>query len=339
MYLAGDVGGTKVNLALCEVHNGTVEVQPGSLIRYSSSDFTSLPDVLRHYLSEAPGVPSHLDGACFGVPGPVLNGRCQTVNLPWVLDANLVATELSDTFSIGFVRIINDLHATAFGLGTLNENHGLVTLRAGGGDCMGNQALIAPGTGLGQAILFWDGEGHVVAPSEGGHADFGPQTEEQVELLRWLWTRHHHVSWEHVAAGPAIYRLYRFLKETGREREPAHLEVEFAKAGVDPSPIIAAHAIKGDQPICVRTMDLWMYCLGAEAGNLALKALSVDGLFIGGGVVPNILPLFERPAFFQGFDHKGRMSPILKNTPVYAVSDALTGLYGAALAAALYHEV
>lgn len=333
MFLAGDVGGTKVNLALCEVANGKVKAH--SLKRYASAQFGGLSEVLVSYLKEIGAPLGQIDGACFGVPGPVLSGVCTTVNLPWVLDAKDIERETSKVFPVGPVHLINDLEATAYGLSTLREGQGLSCLRRGNPPqgTSANQVLLAPGTGLGEALLLWDGTRHVISPSEGGHADFGPQDEDQVELLKWLWSRHKHVSWEHVASGPAIYRLYRFLKETGREAEPKELEDVLHLPDVDPSPLIAAMALKNEHKICVRAFDLWLFCLGAEAGNLALKALSYGGIFIGGGIIPNILELFQRPAFYEGLDSKGRMSPLIRNMPVYGVIDPLAGLYGAALAA------
>ena len=334
MFFAGDIGGTKVNLALCEVHDGSVTTH--SFQRYSSAQFSSLSDVLVRYLEEIGPLKTKITGTCFGVPGPVLEGRCQTVNLPWSLDVAHIKSDLAKVVDAGRVSLINDLEATAYGIRMLSDGKGLATLRAGTSNIghRGNQALMAPGTGLGEALLLWDGSKHVISPSEGGHADFGPQDEEQIELLRWLWHKHKHVSWEHVASGPALYRLYRFLKETGREQEPAELTEALAQPGIDPSPVIAAMALKGQHVIAVRAFDLWLFCVGAEAGNLALKSLSLGGIFIGGGIIPNVLELFRRPAFFAGLDSKGRMSPIVASMPVYGIVDHLAALYGAAFHAA-----
>ncbi|MBI3558335.1 MAG: glucokinase [Deltaproteobacteria bacterium] len=340
MFFAGDIGGTKVNLALCEVHDGRITTQ--FLRRYSSAQFGSLSDVLVRYVKEIGPLSGKIEGTCFGVPGPVLNGRCHTVNLPWTPDSAEIARDLAQVVEAGPVQLINDLEATAYGIGLLQKSgQGLSILRAATGAIghRANQALLAPGTGLGEAMLLWDGIRHVISPSEGGHADFGPQDEEQIELLRWLWPRHKHVSWEHVASGPALHRLYRFLKETGRETEPAELAEALAQPGVDASPVIAAMAIRGQYPICVRAFDLWLFFVGAEAGNLALKSLSLGGIFIGGGIIPNVLELFRRPAFFAGLDSKGRMSSVVAGMPVYGIVDPLTALYGAAFSAAHSHGV
>ncbi len=337
MFFAGDVGGTKVNLAMCEVHDGSVT--PHFLRRYSSAQFKSLSEVLVRYLEEIGPLKSKIQGTCFGVPGPVLEGRCHTVNLPWTPDSAEIGRDLAQVIECGPIQLINDLEATAYGIRMLRSGHGLSTLRAP--TCAignrANQALIAPGTGLGEAMLLWDGTRHLISPSEGGHCDFGPQDEEQVELLRWLWPRHKHVSWEHVASGPALYRLYRFLKETGREAEPAELAEILANPETDPSPVIAAMAIKGLHAICVRAFDLWLFFVGAEAGNLALKSLSLGGIFIGGGIIPNVLELFRRPAFFAGLDSKGRMSSVVAGMPVYGIVDPLAALYGAAFSAEVAH--
>ena len=343
MFLVGDVGGTKVNLALCEVEAGPAPGRGGpeshfsvrvhSPMRYSSPKFKGLAEVILRYVAETHAPVRELEAACFGVPGPVVEGKVPTVNLPWDLDAADVFSEVSRSLPLRKLLLINDLEATAHGLRTLSEGRGLLSLRKGTPVFAANQALLAPGTGLGEAVLFWDGHRHVVSASEGGHTDFGPQDEEQVELLRWLWPRHKHVSWEHVASGPAIHRIYRFLKETGREKEPSDLAELFAQPDFDPSPTIGHRAQLEPSGICARTMDLWMFCLGAEAGNLALKTVSRGGVYIGGGIVPNIIDLLRRPAFFRGLDSKGRMSPLVHAMPVLAVTDPYAALYGAALAA------
>lgn len=333
MFLAGDIGGTKVNLALCEV--GAKGVKARELRRYSSPDFDCLRDVLKTYFDEVGSPGRKLEGACFGVPGPVVEGRVRTVNLPWALDETTVARAVRSRVPCRAVKLINDLEATAHGLRGLKVNGGLAVLRPSGRreGMKGNQALIAPGTGLGEAVLVWDGRRHLVSASEGGHADFGPQDEEQIELLRWLWSRHKHVSWEHVASGPAIHRMYRFLVETGREKEPPALARRLREEGADPSAIISEAALAGTVPLCMRAVDLWLFCVGAEAGNLALKCLSNGGVFIGGGIVAKITELFRRPAFFKGLNSKGRMTSFVETAGVYAVLDPLTALYGAALAA------
>lgn len=324
MILAGDVGGTKVNLALCEVAGRRVKVQ--SQKRYASTQFDGLRQILETYFLDTGTSPNDVSAVCLGVPGPIVDGKCQTVNLPWVIEER----QLTAIFSDAKVKLLNDLEAMAHGLPALSIGEGLSVLREGP-NVDANRGLIAPGTGLGEAILFWNGHTHLVSPSEGGHCDFGPQDEEQIELLKWLWPRHKHASWEHVASGPAIARLYRFLDETGRESPPSELVEELSGPGVDPSPIIGRYAIAGKYAICVRTMDLWMFCLGAEAGNLALKTMSRGGVYIGGGVVPNVLELFKRPAFFDGFGSKGRMSEMIRSVPIYAVTDQHAALYGAAI--------
>lgn len=327
--LAGDVGGTKVNLAFCEVQNGRARLQFQK--RFESAQFQSLGQILETYLAEnATNFKGHrLEAACFGVPGPVIDGRCQTVNLPWVIEASQLQSHVGGAS----VRLFNDLEAMAHGMLSLEVGSGLVSLKDGP-VIRSNRGLIAPGTGLGEALVFEGTSVRQVSPSEGGHCDFGPQTEEQIELLKWLWQKHKHASWEHVASGPAIYRLYRFLGETKRATAPTTLAAELGAPGVDPSALIARYAVEGKFEICVRAMDLWLYCLGAEAGNLFLKGMCRGGIYIGGGVVPHILELFKRPSFHNGFLAKGRMSPLLESVPVYGIVDQLTALYGAALAGA-----
>lgn len=332
MILAGDIGGTKVDLAFCEARGGRVTTRARR--RYPSAGFPGLADVLRRYLSEAGEAPGQITAVCFGVPGPVLDGCFRGVNLPWAIDERELGAWLR-ALGAGAedrrVRLINDLEAMARGIRALPED-GVAVLRAGSGPpAAGNRAVLAAGTGLGEAIIHGD---DAVSASEGGHCDFGPQNEEQIELLRWLWQRHKHASVEHVASGSAIHRLYRFLKETGRESEPEGLALALGRPGIDPSPLIARLALKHGPRICARTMELWLSCLGAEAGNLALKALSLGGLYLGGGVVPGLLELFREGPFFAGLESKGRISGLLDGMPVYAILDPDTALYGAALAAA-----
>jgi len=331
--LVGDIGGTKARFALCEREEGqglTLKVEQKTIRRFSSTQFGSLRDLLRKYFQETGIQSSQVDAACFGVPGPVLTGArlIEMVNLPWKLDAEEVERELG----VKHVYFLNDLEAAAHGLEVLERVPGALHYLRGEARQRGNRVLISPGTGLGEALLTWDVKTnrYIVNASEGGHCDFGPQNEEQIELLRWLWPKHAHASWEHVASGPAIHRIYRFLKESGHEKEPEELEPLFSDPHFDPSPVISERAIKGNCPISLHTMDLWLFCLGAEAGNLALKNLSAGGVFIGGGVVSAILPLFNREAFLSGFNTKGRMSKVLAPYSIVAVTDPDAGLYGAA---------
>jgi glucokinase len=316
MILGGDVGGTKVHLALFE---NTAQMPMLYDIKYKSRDFANFASLLADFIAQYPNI--KIDKACFGIAGPVQNGRCQATNLPWIVDAR----ELSREMKIQQVWLINDLEANAWGLRCLRQDE--FHLLNQGVKTQGNQVLIAAGTGLGEAGLYWDGTGCQPFACEGGHADFAPCDEEQVELWRYLWHQLNHVSYERVLSGPGIYQIYRFLIDTGRERPSPSLE-KLAQEK-EPQKLIGEQAIKGECPACVRTMDLFASIYGSEAGNLALKMLAIGGVYVGGGIAPKILPILQKGSFLKAFLAKGRFAPLLSQIPIQVVLNDNTALLGA----------
>jgi glucokinase len=269
-----------------------------------------------------------IEAACFGIAGPVVDGGVKTTNLPWVVDTE----ELRRTLKLDAVNLLNDLEAAAYGLFTLEDDEFLV-LNEGKMRQVGNKALIAAGTGLGQAILYDDGDHFRPLASEGGHGDFAPRDELEIELFRYLMTRFGHVSYERILSGPGLFNIYRFLKESRRMEEPAWLAERFA-AGDDPSAIVSKAALAKEAEICVKALDMFVSIYGAEAGNLALRAKSVRGLYVGGGIAPKILDKLKDGTFMRAFLDKGRYTDLLAAMPVRVVLNDKTALRGAAYYAA-----
>jgi glucokinase len=321
MLLAGDIGGTNSRLALCEVSGSRVEVKRERT--YRSREHDSLASIVRAFVEEDHGDPE-LEAAAFGVAGPVREGRRARIsNLTWEVDVE----ELKALLDLEAVAITNDLEATAYGIGCLDPSD-LVVLREGSPPPDGNEALIAAGTGLGEAGLHWEGDGHRPFPSEGGHCEFAPRSDVEVSLLRHLWNDHDHVSYERVVSGPGLYNIYGFLRDTGRGEEPDWLAAAISVE--DPAPVIAAHALSRHSKLCSDALDLFVSVYGAEAGNLALKLMATAGLFVGGGIAPKILPRLAEGGFLASFTAKGRMSKVLSRIPVRVVVSDRCALFGAA---------
>ena len=319
MILAGDVGGTKTALALFDGQGVNF-----TLVREAtlpSREFPTFEGAIARFLVDGPSGP--IGAASFGIAGPVVEGRGVTMNLPWQIDERT----LEKSIPARRVRLMNDLEATGHGLGALPPTS-LVTLQAGK-PRSGNKALIAAGTGLGEALLIWDGKSHQVIPSEGGHADFAPRTELEMDLLCFLAKEFGRVSYERILSGPGFFNVYRFLRDTGRAPEPLWL-TEKLKAGGDPNLVIGPAALEGRDPLCVATLDLFTAVYGAEAGNLGLKALSVGGVYIGGGIAPRFRAKIEDGAFIAAFRAKGRLSQLMEAMPVHLLLESRTALLGAA---------
>jgi glucokinase len=323
MILAGDIGGTHTRLALFE---GSAQ-RPVSVISqvYPSRIHRGLEEILQAFLTEHR---QPVEAAAFGIAGPVKDGRVQTPNLPWNVDSRSVAQCLG----LGSASLLNDLEANAHGIAVLEPGH-FVTLYEGDPEASGNRALISAGTGLGEAGLIAEGNEYRPYASEGGHADFAPRTEIEVALLRHLWQFHDHVSYERVLSGPGLHNIYQFLRDTRRAEEPASLAEEIARR--DPPRVIAEHALAGDSPICALAMDMLVSIYGAEAGNLALRAVATGGLYLGGGIAPQILPKLRDPALLKAFRAKGRLSNFLDAVPVRVIMNDQTALLGAARVALL----
>jgi glucokinase len=322
MLLAGDIGGTKTSLAVFSTEAGPRELLVEKT--YQSLRYESLEAIVEEFLS---GLDMTIESACFGVAGPVIGGQARITNLTWVVDE----ATLKSTFDFSKVGLLNDLESIAYGIPIL-EPEDIQTLNVGIPIAEGNIAVLAPGTGLGEAFLTYsDGRYHAHA-SEGSHASFAPQGQMQMELLDYLNRKgYDHVSFERVCSGGlGIPNLYAFLKDTGSQ-EPAWLSEKLAGSD-DPTPIIIGAAQDQERPceLCVAVLDLFVAILGAEAGNLALKVLSTGGIYLGGGIPAHILEQLQKPTFLDAVRNKGRFKEMLGNMPVHVITNAKVGLLGAA---------
>lgn len=318
--LAGDIGGTNARLALCEVSGASVrrDIQGN----YDSRRYASLEDIAREFMAEHDIV---VETACFGIPGPVSGRRARITNLPWQIDADALERSLG----VPSVFLLNDLEATARGLPTLAASE-FRTLRPGSPGATGNAGLIAAGTGLGEAGLYWDGKKHRPFACEGGHTGFSPGNDREAELLRWLRADLGitHVSWERVVSGPGLHNLYRFLRQADPGAEPSWLGEELAAA--DPPAIVTKHALGETSELCRQALDWFMALYGAEAGNVALKFLATGGLYLGGGIAPLLASELPRSRFVEAFDDKGRMRPLLEKVGIRIVLNDRAAIQGAA---------
>jgi len=320
MILAGDIGGTKTNLALYKVEEKTLVIKAQQ--QFASRDFGSLIDVIIAF--EAQTSMPKIDAACFGIAGPVIEGRCRTTNLPW----DITTTDLQRHLDIDKVRLMNDLEATAYGMLYLSEDE-FVNLNPTGRVVEGNRAIIAAGTGLGEAMLFYDGTDYHPIGSEGGHSDFAPITGQQDALLKWMRNRYPgHVSYERILSGSGIYTLYEFLYESRFAPQPVSM-LNIAE-GKDLSAMVSECALKEHDPLCMEALRLFTEIYGAEAGNLALKSMSLGGVYIGGGIAPKILPVMTKDHFMNGFASKGRFEEMLRGVEVKISLNPETALLGAA---------
>ncbi len=323
LLLAGDIGGTKTNLAIFSPEKGWRA--PLVEKTFPSAQYPSLEAIVREFLAL-----EHfpVERASFGVAGPVVAGRATITNLPWTMDE----TQLQAVLHIPSVRLLNDLDAIAHAVPFLEPND-LHTLNAGQPVAGGAIAVIAPGTGLGEAFLTWDGSRYRAHTSEGGHCDFAPTNSFEIELLRYLQQRFTHVSVERVCSGKGLPSIYAYLKDSGYSAEPSWLAERLAAAD-DPAPIIVNAALASDKEaacgLCVATLNEFVSILGTEAGNLALKVLATGGIYLGGGIPPRILPYLNGERFLQAFRHKGRFTELLSHVPVHVILNPKVALFGAA---------
>jgi glucokinase len=318
MILAGDIGGTSTRLALFDGAAGSLGIVARE--RYPSRDYPGLSDIVRAFASKHP---HSLDGACFGIAGPVREGRVETPNLPWVIESAQLARQLG----VARVTLLNDLEANAFGVFTLGDDD-VDTLSPGVPAQDGNAAIISAGTGLGEAGYHWDGTSLLPFASEGGHADFAPHDELTIELFRWLHRRYGHVSWERVVSGPGLVNLYTFFRDERHGVESPVL-AEAMRAG-DKAAAIANAALDESSELAVSALDLFVTLYGAEAGNLALKMKASRGVWVGGGIAPKIVTRMKRPGFLEAFRDKGRFRAFLEAIPVRVILNDETALRGAA---------
>jgi glucokinase len=318
VILAGDVGGTKCNLALFSEQNGKLEIAFRQ--RFASKDFAKFDLIIKEFTRQAS---SHLNGdkvraAGFGVAGPVINNRIHATNLPWIIDADSLTKELS----LETVALMNDLGAWGHSLEHLPPED-FVVLNPGKPVPGASRALLAAGTGLGESVLYWDGKRYRVVPSEGGHSDFAPHTDQEIELLKFMRARYPQVSWELILSGRGFRTLHEFLSSS--VRHPVFDDPE-----ADPAPFITKAALAKECPVCVQTLDLWTDIYGAEAGNLALKVLALGGVYVAGGIAMKILPKMKDGAFFKAFRDKWHFSEMLSHIPVSVVLNESAPLIGAA---------
>jgi glucokinase len=323
MILAGDIGGTKTVIALYDNSGSELKLVRDAV--FPSKDHKSLEEILERFLQA--GAAAALQAGCFGVAGAVIEGKCRTTNLPWSLDE----VELARAIKAPRVKLLNDLEAAAFGMLYLRPDELAALNPTAHAPRLGNVAVIAAGTGLGEAMLYWDGQHHQPLASEGGHSDFAPRTDEEIDLLRYLRNKFQgHVSYERILSGPGFYNVFCFLRDSGRFTESDALKQHLA-AGGDPNIGITQLALAGADPLSVRTLDLFSEIYGAEAGNLALKCVAVGGVFVGGGIAPKLgNTLRERGCFLRGFVDKGRFSNLMKSLSVNVALNPRAPLIGAA---------
>jgi glucokinase len=321
LVLAGDVGGTNTRLALYDRRSGPR--RPVVQARYPSGEHDSLQAIVAHFLA---GLDAPVSAAAIGVAGPVLEGRARITNLRWVVDGPLLAHQLG----LDHVTLVNDLVATAVAVPHLSpdELHPLDGAEPVAGGPIG---VVAPGTGLGEAYLLWNGERYDAHPSEGGHASFAPRNDVEIDLLRFLLGRYDHVSYERVCSGSGLPNVYDFF----RHRHPDELTPAVAQAvaaAADPTPVIMRAGLDPQRPdpVCRRTIETFVSILGAECGNLALKLLATGGIFLGGGIPPRIVDLLDSERFRRTYSHKGRFGEMVSRMPVRVILEPGAALIGAA---------
>ena len=320
MFLVGDIGGTKTNIALLELSgNGKFRIVLEK--NYSSKNYDSLRTIVKEFIEENKDI--KITSACFGVAGPVKDGLCDATNLPWLVNSKKIAELLK--INQNLVSLLNDLEAAAYGIEVLEEKD-VYVLNKGIEQPYGNRCLISAGTGLGESIIFWDGKGYKPSASEGGHADFAARNKIEIDLLNYLINKYGRISYERILSGPGLLNVYNFFKDTTYQNTPAWL-LERLKNG-DPSAAISETAILKKDEACEKTLELFVSVYGAEAGNLALIALATSGVYIGGGIAPKILDKLKEGGFMQAFTHKGRLSVLVSQMPVKVILNDKIPLLG-----------
>lgn len=321
MFLAGDIGGTNTRVAFFEGDPDHIKIV--ALKIFPSGGHSGPEEIVRLFLDE---FKHPIESACFGIAGPIRDGRVQTPNLPWIVESK----RLASVIGVDSVRLINDLEANAHGIAVLQDSD-LVTLAVGSPISSGNRGLISAGTGLGMAGLLCEGTEYRPFASEGGHVDFGPRNPIEIELLEYLMKKFEHVSWERVLSGPGLLNIYQFLRDTGKAEEPVWLGGQVASEG---TAAVSRAGMDGSAPIAVQALDLFCSIYGAAAGNLALTVVATNGLFIGGGIAPRLLKKLREPGFMTAFLAKGRVGSLLATVPVRIITNDKTALLGAGRCAA-----
>jgi len=320
MYLVGDIGGTKTNIVALEKVDK--KFKPVFENSYPSKNYDSLRSIVKEVVEETK---HEAVSACFGVAGPVKNGRCEATNLPWLIDSKKIAEVLK--IKPEKVFLLNDLEAAAYGIESMEEKD-LYVFNKGNPQKYGTKCLLSAGTGLGESIIVWDGTSYKPIPSEGGHTDFAPRTKIEIDLLNYLINKYGRVSYERILCGPGLINVYDFFAETEFKDTPHWLLERFKNE--DPSAVVSELAMEKKDECCEKTLELFVSVYGAETGNLALKALATGGVYIGGGIAPKILTKMKEGAFMQSFTNKGRLSVMVAQMPVKVILNDKLPLYGCA---------
>ncbi len=319
MLIAGDVGGTKTRLAIYEAGGDPI---PQHETVYPSDDFAHLEDIVARFIQDTDAT---ITRAVFGMPGPVIQGTVQVTNLPWFVSAEAMRHVLG----VDEVILLNDLEATAYAVEFLPESD-LHVLNEGQPVPEANKVIVAPGTGLGEAVLFHHNGRYIASPSEGGHTDFAPRNLFEINLLQYMMGKFGHVSYERICSGIGIPQIYEYIAHSTYEKENPHVQ-EKLDAAEDKTPIIVNAALNKESTLCSETLEAFVRILGNEAGNMALNVLAKGGVYLGGGIPPRILPTLEDGLFMSAFVDKGRFSDMLQKVPVYVISNDKAALYGAAV--------
>ena len=324
MILAGDVGGTKVHLALYDFDSGNLTRRRDE--KFPAAEYSSLDEVVKAFLGKGDEKKDSIVASCFGCPGPVKDGRLKLTNLPWTLDTR----DLQHSLGIEHIFLINDLEANGYGIPELAQDR-IFVLHQGEAGTVGHRGLLSAGTGLGESVLVWDAKlrRHTPLASEGGHVDFAPRNDREIDLLRYLQrTLKGRISFERVVSGLGIQNVYAFLRDDQKMEEPDWLRKRLESE--DPNAVIGTCAEEESAPICVETMNIFAAAYGAKAGNLGLTLLATGGVYLGGGIAPKVLKLMQNGRFSEAFLDKGRMRPILEAMPVRIILDDTCALLGAA---------
>jgi glucokinase len=322
IILAGDIGGTKANMLLSRFSSRGLETIKET--RYASQDYPSFIDILTNFL-EGQDRPENI---CFSVAGPIVEGKVKFTNLSWNIDS----MEISKHVGGSTVAILNDLESTAYGLAGLKQEE-LSTLYKGTNETPGNIAILAAGTGLGEAGLFFDGDHYHPFATEGGHSDFAPRNQRDIAMLTFLLERHEHVSWERLLSGNGIYTTWEYLTRVEKKESPAWLLKQMENT--DPAPIISKAALEGKCLVCIEAIEMFNRFLATEAVNLVLKLKATGGIYLAGGIAPKLLPLLNPDTWKDVFNKSGRMGQLLKEVSVYVVLNEKAPLIGATYFACL----
>ncbi len=320
MIIAGDIGGTKTNLALFEADEGKYAFS--HLMKFPSQKYSDLKTIVKEFMQSCKQS-GEVRAACFAIAGPVKEGVCKATNLPWIVEAK----ELARALNIPQVFLINDLEANAYAIEILSPDN-LFELYPGKGTPQGNRAVVSPGTGLGEAGLYWDGKEHRPFATEGGHCEFGPRNELQIDFCRYIYKKFGHASYERALSGPGLHNIYTFFRDEMQLQEPAWLADELKQE--DPAKVITQNALNEKSETCLQALNFFVSVLGAESSNTVLKFMALGGVYLGGGIPPKILPKLKEPLFLESFVDKGRFRELLEAVPIRVILDDKASLKGAA---------